>query len=178
MGGLQLGVNKMLDIVTNPEIDLPKTVFAETPHHSRNANTYSHIYTPDVIDALAEHGFKPVAVSKRNVRKADRFGFEKHLIRFRRTDAVPVTKVGDTIPEFRPQAGPRGFHPEAPGGDDVEVQRRGHAREPGSCTGGTRAPPPAPPAASPPQRGSRRRTPHSTAASPSSPPASPAAPDR
>lgn len=100
MGGLQLGVNKMLDIVTNPQIDLPKTVFAEAPHHSRNANTYSHIYTPDVIDALAEHGFKPVAVSKRNVRKADRFGFEKHLIRFRRTDAVPVTKVGDTIPEF------------------------------------------------------------------------------
>ena len=72
------------------------SVFAEQAHVSRS-NRYSYIPTSRVVTALRDEGFFPVKVTCSNVRDVSKRGFEKHMLRFRRTDAQLA--VGDVFPE-------------------------------------------------------------------------------
>jgi hypothetical protein len=90
------------------------TIFAERPHLSRS-DRYEYIPTATVLSALKREGFQPTQVSVARVRSPkqvsgngeavaaeleSRHGYEKHLIRLRRTDAQPVREVGDVFPEI------------------------------------------------------------------------------
>lgn len=73
------------------------SVFAEAPHGSRS-DRYQYIPTSRVVDALRGEGFQPVKITTARTRDESRHGFEKHMIRFRRHDAVAV--VGQVLPEI------------------------------------------------------------------------------
>jgi len=73
------------------------SVFADRPHDSRSSR-YQYIPTARVVDALRDEGFMPVKVTTARTRDESRHGFEKHMIRFRRHDAIAT--VGDVLPEI------------------------------------------------------------------------------
>lgn len=73
------------------------SVFATEPYGELSSK-YRFIPTIDVVDALAKHGFTPSKVMENHVRKADKRGYAKHLIRFRNSDILP--QVGDLVPEI------------------------------------------------------------------------------
>jgi hypothetical protein len=73
------------------------SVFA-THAHARVSERYQFISTLDMIGALEREGWLAVHAEESRVRIADREGFSKHLLRFRRFDqALPL--VGDSFPE-------------------------------------------------------------------------------
>ena len=73
------------------------SVFAEQPHSSRS-DRYAYIPTSAVVAGLRAEGFEPVKVTTSRTRDESKRGFEKHMIRFRRSDAGQVV-VGDVFPE-------------------------------------------------------------------------------
>jgi hypothetical protein len=73
------------------------SVFADRPHDSRSER-YSYIPTSRVVTALRGEGFQPVKVTTARVRDTGKLGFEKHMLRFRRSDAALA--VGDVFPEI------------------------------------------------------------------------------
>jgi hypothetical protein len=76
---------------------LAPSVFT-TRAHSRVSTRYQFIPTLDLVEGLEAEGWFPVSASESRARTADRDGFTKHLLRFRRLDGrVPL--VGDTVPE-------------------------------------------------------------------------------
>ncbi|HYQ90598.1 MAG TPA: DUF932 domain-containing protein [Candidatus Competibacteraceae bacterium] len=77
---------------------LAPSVFS-TSAHPRVSTQYQFISTLDLIDGLEQEGWFPVKASESRARTADRDGFTKHLLRFRRLDGrVPL--VGDSFPEI------------------------------------------------------------------------------
>ena len=73
------------------------SVFATEPY-GELSDKYKFIPTIDVVDALAKHGFTPAKVMENRVRKEDKRGFAKHLIRFRNSGILH--QVGDLVPEI------------------------------------------------------------------------------
>lgn len=71
------------------------TLTQSAPHVSRSGR-YHVISTAGVLQALEAEGFAISAVTEMRTRKADRVGFQKHLVRLRRFDA-PTT--GEGAPE-------------------------------------------------------------------------------
>jgi len=71
------------------------SVFAETKHASRS-DRYTHIPTSEVLAGLQREGFLPYEVRQGGSRDAEKRGFTKHLIRFRREG---VLAVGDSVRE-------------------------------------------------------------------------------
>lgn len=76
---------------------LAPSVFAETAAHDRS-NRYTFIPTSQVIQALRNEGFYPVAAMESRARAEEKKGFTKHLVRLRRHDGF--TAVGETLPEI------------------------------------------------------------------------------
>jgi hypothetical protein len=73
--------------------ELAPTVFAEGKHASRS-DRYQYIPTMEIVKAMRNEGLAPVRVQVARVRDDARNGFEKHLIRFRHVDALPLTVGG------------------------------------------------------------------------------------
>lgn len=73
------------------------SIFATEPYHELT-DKYKFIPTIDVVDALAAQGFTPAKVMENRVRREDKRGFAKHMIRFRNSDVLP--QIGDLIPEI------------------------------------------------------------------------------
>jgi len=78
--------------------EMPSTVTQLVPHESRSAK-YSHVPTSKVVEWLGGNGFVPVTVQNGKVKKADREGFQRHVVRFRKENAKALS-VGDTVPEI------------------------------------------------------------------------------
>lgn len=76
---------------------MPATVFATMPHFSRSEG-YKHVNTGEVLEALAEHDFLPIQAFSRKVRDISRRGFEKHVIRLRRSHDIEAK--GGTVSEL------------------------------------------------------------------------------
>jgi hypothetical protein len=74
------------------------SLFAEAPHGSRSER-YAYIPSIAVMRGLESEGFLPVAASQSRTRDDTRKEFTKHMVRFRRPDAVALA-VGDTLPEI------------------------------------------------------------------------------
>ena len=74
------------------------SIFA-TGAHGAVSERYQFIATTALIDGLADEGWLPVYAAETRVRRPDKHGFAKHLLRFRRLDeAFPM--VGDSFPEI------------------------------------------------------------------------------
>lgn len=71
-------------------------VLANRPHSDVSAK-YSFLSTIDVIDLLRGEGWFPVSVRQSTVRRVDRSGFQKHVVRLRRD--THKLSVGELIPE-------------------------------------------------------------------------------
>jgi hypothetical protein len=82
----------MLDIVS-----LPQSVGTMSAHESRSAK-YTHLPTSKVIEYMQEADFLPVHAVETKARKADKRGFQKHMIRFRHQGLTAL--VGDSLPEI------------------------------------------------------------------------------
>lgn len=72
------------------------SAFAESAHESRSAR-YAYIPTINVIEGLRNEGFLPVQAFEAKARKEDRFGFTKHLIRFRKADQLDQPEAREII---------------------------------------------------------------------------------
>ena len=89
-----IGYAKGLD-----ESDLQRVapaIFAEHAHQSRSER-YGFVSTLDFIRAFRQNGFFPVKVNASRVRQADKNGFQKHQIRFRREDQLGAPEAREVI---------------------------------------------------------------------------------
>jgi len=84
--------------IPNSRVFVPAAVYAAQAHESRS-NNYSHVSTDRIMNLIETSGFKLAAASARNVRKPDKVGFQKHLLRFRPIDSL-LTVIGDSVPEI------------------------------------------------------------------------------
>ena len=82
----------MLDIVS-----MPQSVQAMAAHESRSPK-YTHLPTAKVIEYMKEADFVPVHAVETRARKADKRGFQKHMLRFRHQGLTAL--VGDSLPEI------------------------------------------------------------------------------
>jgi Domain of unknown function (DUF932) len=73
------------------------SIYAEHAHYSRSPR-YLFIPTLDIVRGLEKEGFRPVFAAQAQPRKADKRGFTKHLIRFRREADLEVMR--DEAPEI------------------------------------------------------------------------------
>jgi hypothetical protein len=92
IGGIMYNHNEVIDLENYQSIN-------QTHEGNSVSNKYSFIPTTRVIDVLADKNWLPVKASEVNTRKAEYEGFQKHLIRFRNPDILPVGK-GDNFPEI------------------------------------------------------------------------------
>jgi len=72
------------------------SAYAERPFHGMS-DRYAFVPTFKVIDALRAEGFEPIEAKQSTARTAGKQEFTKHMIKFTRTDARQITKVGDSI---------------------------------------------------------------------------------
>lgn len=78
------------------------SIFAETAHASRS-DRYAYIPTIDVVRGLAGEGFAPVFACEAKARMADKHGYTKHMVRFRRGDvsaAASTRAAVGAVPEL------------------------------------------------------------------------------
>ena len=63
------------------------SIFASGPM-AGVSNRYTFVPTARIVDGLREHDWVPVNVEEQRIRKEARRGFQKHMIRFRRTEQM------------------------------------------------------------------------------------------
>jgi len=63
------------------------SIFASGPMEGVSKR-YTFVPTAQIVDGLREHDWVPVNVEEQRIRKETRRGFQKHLIRFRRTEQM------------------------------------------------------------------------------------------
>lgn len=61
---------------------LPPVVTATEPHFSRSPVHYKHVTSAEIVTAMKGADYALTSISQRRVRKADRNGFQKHIMRF------------------------------------------------------------------------------------------------
>ena len=69
--------------------------YAEKAHAATSAR-YRFYPTDTVVEALRESGWAPVIAQEQRIRAADRFGFQKHLIRFHRREELGRAVLHDS----------------------------------------------------------------------------------
>jgi len=75
------------------------SIFATDKHGSRSER-YTYIRTSEIVAGMRREGFEPVAAKQGGSRVEGKADFTKHLIRFRRVDAEPVSReLGALYPE-------------------------------------------------------------------------------
>jgi hypothetical protein len=84
--------------IVNHKTFVPAAVYSSTPHDSRSSN-YAHVSTERIMNLIETNGFELAGASARRVRKADKEGFQKHLLRFRPIDSK-LKVIGDSVPEI------------------------------------------------------------------------------
>lgn len=75
------------------------SIFA-TAAHGDVSGRYKFIPTTEVIDILADRGFRPVKAGQTVTRDPERGVFARHVIRFRHDDHLVPALVGGEIPEL------------------------------------------------------------------------------
>src|SRR5665213_1476153 len=76
---------------------LAPSVFAASPLPDVSQR-YAFVPTAQIVSRLRESGWSPVVASEQIVRLDNRRGFQKHLLRFQRSDVQPV--AGEYSPEL------------------------------------------------------------------------------
>lgn len=75
------------------------SVFADARHDSRS-HMYTYIPTSQIVDWMTSNGYGVFSASQSGSRDETKRGHTKHMLRFRRLDAQPMTVVGETRPEI------------------------------------------------------------------------------
>src|SRR5579862_4387912 len=63
------------------------SIFAQAPMSGLSPR-YAFVPTTDIVTGLRQKNWLPVSVEQQRVRKPTRFGFQKHVIRFRRAEQM------------------------------------------------------------------------------------------
>lgn len=71
----------------------------QTLAHSRVGSRYEMIPTSRMLDILADYGWHPSKVSEARTRSTHNDGFQKHIVRLRNENQLPV-QVGQYLPEL------------------------------------------------------------------------------
>lgn len=80
-------MKKLKELSNDTLIDLVPAIAATAPIEAVSSK-YSFLPTLTAINYLRDAGWLPVMAGQANVRKEERMGFQKHLIRFSRPDLV------------------------------------------------------------------------------------------
>jgi hypothetical protein len=72
-------------------------VTALSPHYSRS-DRYGHATTLDVVDAFLSRGYEVHGCQSASVRKVDRQGYQRHMVRLRQP-STEIRAIGDSVPE-------------------------------------------------------------------------------
>lgn len=64
--------------------------------HAGTSHRYAFFSTDTVVEALRESGWAPVIAQEQRARAEDRFGFQKHLIRFHRREELEHAVLYDS----------------------------------------------------------------------------------
>jgi hypothetical protein len=103
---------EIMGLSNAPEVIIPQTIKTQyngidlNRYHSLIANSrntgstsgkYQFISTHEIIDVLAGHGWMPSAVQESRVIKAEKQGFQKHLVRFRKTDLMSAEVAPEIV---------------------------------------------------------------------------------
>jgi len=74
---------------------------SQTQAYEGMSDKYCHVSSLNVIDTLADHGWKPVKIDEAFTRKTEYQGYQRHTIRFRHDIySAPPALVGDTFLEL------------------------------------------------------------------------------
>jgi hypothetical protein len=77
--------------LSNVEIGrIAPSIFAEAPIVGVS-DRYTFLPTGSILDGMRSNGWLPVAVDQQRVRRENRRGFQKHLIRFQRAEHIGTT---------------------------------------------------------------------------------------
>ena len=71
-------------------------IFAESPMPGASTR-YTFLPTGQIVAAMRQEGWKPIEARQMGVRRLERNGFQRHLVRFQRRDVV--AEVGDFAAE-------------------------------------------------------------------------------
>lgn len=75
------------------------SAFAASPWH-KMSDRYRQIPTIEVVDILADRGFRPVRAGQARTRIDGKENYTRHVIRFRHDDYLKPTALGDEFPEI------------------------------------------------------------------------------
>lgn len=75
------------------------SVFATEPW-SDVSDKYSFVPTINVVDCLRNEGFFPVKAMESKTRTPGKKGYSKHMLRFRQSQYLDNSKVGEEVPEI------------------------------------------------------------------------------
>lgn len=74
------------------------SVFAQDAH-KRTSERYAFVPTVEIVDGLRQAGWGVYGAGEQRVRNEERRGYQKHILRFRRTD-TQLLNIGDSLPEI------------------------------------------------------------------------------
>jgi hypothetical protein len=98
-----LGATPMIATLTREQMQYQApSIFATSPWHTMS-NRYKYVPTIEVVDMLADRGFRPVRVMQSKSRIEGKSDFTRHLIRFRHEahlNTFDQLHVGDEFPEL------------------------------------------------------------------------------
>ena len=99
LAGMMLNArNNGVSVMSDDDIRaVAPSVFAESAHESRS-DRYAYIPTVNVVRAMREEGFMPVAASQGKSRTEGKEAYTKHLVRFRRQVEIDRDS-GEGVPE-------------------------------------------------------------------------------
>jgi Domain of unknown function (DUF932) len=81
-------MNFKVEALTDNELRLDaSSIFASGPLNGLSSR-YTFVPTTDIVAGLREKQWLPVYVEQHRPRSSERFGFQKHLIRFRRAEQM------------------------------------------------------------------------------------------
>ena len=75
------------------------SVFAQQPYE-KMSEKYRFFPTIDVVEAMIRNGFQPVHAQQSRSRIEGKSDFTKHMVRFRHSDLMKDTEVGQEVPEI------------------------------------------------------------------------------
>lgn len=92
-------MNTNLNALTDNDLfQAAPAIYAHGAHPSRVSDRYAFYSTSDVLDVLRKEGWHPTKAVQARVRRADRRGFQRHLVRFQRDDRSLI--VNGSVPEL------------------------------------------------------------------------------
>ena len=87
--------------LTNEDLSVAaNSIFAATPNPHYTSKRFQHIPTSHMINVLKDANWHPVSVQQARIRKPEKDGYQRHMLRFRNPDLMKKVAVNEVIPEL------------------------------------------------------------------------------